>query len=540
MKSLALPLVVAAALGAGTLATAQAAPPPAQAPAARALFGNVCLDTNIKAALVGKKPGDLLASPQDVTARSKIAAGRLYRVAYATTGEAGSVVASCGLVAVPSSTSIQGVVAWSHGTVGLLEECQPSNDPAKFVGPMFSGIGAVTKKGSQQDGALVGMLTDGYAVVATDYPSAGMGTSELQKYVLGVPSALAVIDSARALTNNATAFGLGAIDPGAQLPLVTWGHSQGGGSALWAGQLASPYLSAEGDRTLNLAGVAALAPATQFTTSPGQPRAYMGAHLGDRDMYNNNPGFTGSIPFPIGAALFSYVTASWSQVQNATAGEFPFGPTARVSSADVLSPAGQAAAPTVAGKCLNITSILPIYKAISGFANPNNSRFFAAPFDGSNATGTWQGGIDATCDKPNAQSKAIQEWCQWLQFNMAGPNGVNPYPDLALNSSGAKVPVLLAQGRNDRIMWCVDTAGKVSGTNCLTDQFFHSLEPFYCNGTGYLEVDYFPGVDHFGVPAAIATNPSTQTFTGSALDTFVSGAMKGNLKPMCSADPDAS
>ena len=123
---------------------------------------------------------------------------------------------------------------------------------------------------------------------------------------------------------------------------------------------------------------------------------------------------------------------------------------------------------------------------------------------------------------------------------MPGPKGINPYPALALNSSGAKVPVLLAQGRNQRIMWCVDTQGKVSGTNCLTDQLFHSLEPFDGNGTGYLEADYFPGIDHFGLPAAIATNPSTQTFSGSALDSFVTDAMKGSLKPMCSADPDAS
>ena len=540
MKTLAASLTIATALGLGTLASAQAAPPAVDPPQQRALFGNVCEDTDIQAALVGKKPGDLLARPQNVTLISKLATGRIYRIAYATTGEAGTVVASCGLVAVPNATSISGVVAWSHGTLGLLEECQPSRHPAKFVGPMYRGIGAVTANGSQQDGALFNMLSDGFAVVATDYPSAGMGGPNLQKYVLGVPSGLAVIDSARVLTNNPAAFGLGPISPSAQLPLVTWGHSQGGGSALWAGQLATPYLSSKGDRTLNLAGVAALAPASQFTTSPGQPRAYLGAHLGDRDMYNNNPGFTGSLKFPIGAALFSFVMTSWSQVNNATAGEFPFGPTQRVSYTDVLTSDGQKAAPVVASKCLKATDLTPIYLAIAGFANPDKKRFFAEPFAGSNASGTWQGGIDATCDKLNSQTPVVQEWCQWLQFNMPGPNGVNPYPELALDSSGDKVPMLLAQGLNDRIMWCVDESGPVSGTNCLTDQFFHSLEPSYCNGTGYLNAKYFPNIDHFGIPAAIATNPATSSYNGSPLDNFVRGAMKGSLKPMCSADPNRS
>lgn len=540
MKSLAASLALAITLGVGTLTHAQALPPPADAPTERAPFGNVCTDTNIKTALVGKKPGDLLARPQNVTFASKLATGRMYRIAYATTGEAGSVVASCGLITVPNGSAIKGVVAWSHGTVGLLDECQPSASPAKFAGPMPGGIGAVAKNGSQKDGALFNMLSDGFAVVATDYPSAGMGSPDLQKYVMGVPSGLAVIDSARVLTNNPTSFGLGAISPQAQLPLVTWGHSQGGGSALWAGQLASPYLSSKGDRTLALAGVSALAPATQFTTSPGQPRAYLGAHLGDRDMYNNDPGFTGSLKFPIGAALFSFVTVSWSQVDNASAGEFPFGPTQHVSYADVLTADGQKAAPTVASKCLKTTDLLPIYTAIAGFANPDKKRFFSAPFAGSNASGTWQGGIDSTCDKMNTQTPVIREWCQWLQFNMPGPNGVNPYPDLPLDSSGNKVPMLLAQGLNDRIMWCVDDSGPVSGTNCLTDQFFHSVEPFYCKGTGYLDADYFPGVDHFGVPAAIATNPSNSSYNGSALDVFVRGAMQGNLAPKCSADPNPS
>lgn len=500
--------------------------------------GNVCTDINVAAALSGKEPGDLLADPQDVTEESGLAKGTLFRVAYATTGEAGSVVTSCALVALPDGNDIDGVVAWAHGTIGLKETCQPSNSPDAFVGPMPGGIGAPAKGGQQTDGALVNILQDGYAVVATDYPSAGMGSSNLQRYVLGVAEGLAVIDSARVLTGNAAKFGLSRINANAELPLVTWGHSQGGGSALWAGQLAQDYLDARGDQTLELAGVAGEAPATQFTTSPGQPDSYMGNHLGDRDMYNFSPGL--GVPFPIGVALFSYVTASWSQVEDATAGAFPFGPTDSISFTDVLTTNGQSTAPTIAGLCLNVQGGSAMYAAALPYLRPNTYRFFAPPFGGTQVGGNWVGGIDSTCANPGQFSQGVQDWCSWLQFNMPGPYGENPYAKLPRDNDGRKVPTYLAQGRTDRIIWCVDVQGRVQGANCLTDQYFHSLKDAYCDGTGYLEVDYFPGVTHLSVPGAAATNPDDGTYNGSPLDKFIRGAMKGNLTPMCSADPDAT
>lgn len=502
---------------------------------------NVCHDTPIATALVGKQPGELLAAPEDVTAASGLApgAGRLYRMAYATTGEAGRVVASCGLVAVPAgSTSVSGVVAWAHGTVGLVEECQASERPATFVGPMPGGIGPATKKGTQESGALVGMLRRGYAVVATDYPSAGVGSNVLQYYALGVPEGLAVLDSARVLTGNAPAFGVAQVSPDARLPLVTWGHSQGGGSALWAGQLATRYFAAQGDHTLNLAGVAAEAPASQFTTSPGQPDAYMGRHLGDRDIYNNAPGL--DVPIPIGTVLFSYVTVSWSQVGDGTGGAFPVGPTSSVDYRDVLSREGAVTAPQVARCCLNATGLKTIYDKTFAYLDPSVKRLFASPFAGQGRGFNWQGGIDATCATADRQAPAFREWCRWLQFNMPGPNGVNGYPKLPRNDTGHTVPMYLAQGRNDKIIWCVDSSGAVQGANCLTAQYVQSIRDSYCDGRDYLEVDYFPGVSHLGVPAAAATRPGGSGYTGSPLDTFVQGAMTGSLLPTCNIDADAT
>lgn len=544
MKAIAASLVVVTALGVGTFAPAQAAPAPQATSAVRADDSGVCGAPGLDQALQASKPGQLLADPEDVTAASGLATGRLYRVAYATTGEAGSTVASCGLIAVPDSASIKGVIAWAHGTVGLKATCQPSQNPAAFVGPMPTGIGAPSKNVQQSDGALYTMLADGYAVVATDYPSLGMVGGGLQKYVLGVTAGLAVIDSARVLTGSSSKFGLAPISSNAQLPLVTWGHSQGGGSALWAGQLASRYLSAKGDQSLDLAGVAAEAPATQFTTSPGQPDSYMGNHLGDRDMYNMDPGIKigpFQVKFPIGVALFSYVTASWSTISNGLAGEFPVGPTAKVNYSSVLTVDGRLTAPTIAALCLNKKGAPSILTAASPYLKPDKVRFFAKPFGGSqDASGTWQGGIDSTCANANTQPQAIQDWCAWLQFNMPGPYGVNPYPKRPRASDGTKVPIYLAQGTNDRIIWCVDSEGAVQGANCLTDQYFHSLKDSYCDGTGHLEVDYFPGDSHFDVPGSAAANPATGSYTGSPLDTFVHGAMTGTLAPMCSVDPDAT
>lgn len=529
LQAFAVGSVMALATLAPTAAGMNAPPPP-----------NACNDTPIATAIAGKQPGALLAAPEDITNASGLApgAGRLYRIAYATTGEAGTTVASCGLVAVPAgSTAVKGVVAWAHGTVGLTEECQAGQDPRRFVGPMPGGIGAVAKKGTQQDGALVGMLRNGYAVVATDYPSAGMGSTQLQSYVLGVAEGLAVIDSARALTQSADAFGLAPVASDARLPLVTWGHSQGGGSALWAGQLARQYLASKSDRTLNLAGVAAEAPATQFTTSPGQPDAFMGKHLGDRDMYNFEPGL--GVPIPIGVVLFSYVTVSWSQVTNGTAGEFPVGPTTKVDYRDVLTRSGDATGPDVAQCCLDKAGLPTIYKKTLGYLDPMVKRFFAAPFAGRRVGLKWQGGIDDTCATSDRQAPAVRDWCRWLQWNMPGPYGVNPYPKVPIDDAGDTVPMYLAQGRNDKIIWCVDDSGPVQGANCLTAQYTRSIADEYCDGTNYLEVDYFPGVSHLGVPAAAATNRSTNAFAGSPLDRFVQGAISGTLGSKCSVDADA-
>ena len=506
-----------------TVPAAQAADPAPKPPVSPAATGNVCLDTDIVAALAGKAPGDLLAPPQDVTAESGLVYGRLYRMAYATTGDAGSVVASCGLVAVPPRTSLTSVIAWAHGTVGLKQVCQPSMNPAGFVAPVPAG--------PQRTGQLVTMLRSGAAVTATDYPSQGMGSDQLQRYVLGVAEGVAVIDSARVLTRNPAAFGLAPVSPAAELPLIAWGHSQGGGSALWAGQLARQYLALHDDSTLNLAGVAALAPATQLTTSPGQPAHLIGYHLGDRAIYNRDPGV--GVPFPLGSALFSFVTAAWGEVRDATSGSLPFGPTPSVSPAAVLTTDGLQTAPVVAGSCLAGRDLVTVALATAKYLDPERARMFQAPFAGAKVKGRWTGAIDQTCADPSGTSQAAQDWCAWMQFHMPGPYGVNDYSKVPVDNSGETVPVYLAQGRDDRIIWCVDGTGPVGQRSCLTAQFYASMKSSYCPRQQSLDVDYFAGINHLQVPAAAATNRRTGAYAGSPVDRFMTGAIAGTLPRTC-------
>jgi acetyl esterase/lipase len=157
-----------------------------------------------------------------------------WRVLYASTDEHGTPVAVSGLIVAPTNPTPgpHPMLAWSHGTTGIVPACGPSvsADP-------FKGIPDMT-----------GALTQGWVLAMTDYP--GLGTPGPHPYLVGESEARAVADSVRAAHN---------LDTGVQLDdsYAVWGHSQGGHSALFMGQIAAQYLP-----EYQLMGVAALAPAT--------------------------------------------------------------------------------------------------------------------------------------------------------------------------------------------------------------------------------------------------------------------------------------
>ncbi|MBD7920266.1 DUF308 domain-containing protein [Cellulomonas sp. Sa3CUA2] len=197
------------------------------------------------------EPDDFYATPADVPD----APGRLlrsaaftssevppdalaWRILYTTTRVDGSPTVASGLVLAPRTATGAAarpadVVAWAHGTTGVTPGCAPSVLPDGLAaGAMFVADD---------------VLARGWAVVATDY--AGLGTDGPHAYLVGEPAAHDVLDAVRAAHELD--------DVALSDRHVVWGHSQGGGAALWTGIVAPDYAP-----DVDLLGVAALAPAS--------------------------------------------------------------------------------------------------------------------------------------------------------------------------------------------------------------------------------------------------------------------------------------
>jgi uncharacterized membrane protein HdeD (DUF308 family)/alpha-beta hydrolase superfamily lysophospholipase len=187
-------------------------------------------------------PSSLPSSPGQLIRQESFTTGvpenaRAWRILYTTTGGDGSIVPASGLVVVPKSEAAQPwpVIAWTHGTTGVERKCAPSN----LDEPFESGALFVTQQ----------IIEQGWALVAADYP--GLGAKGDHPYLVGAPAARAELDAVRAARQLAEAH-LGT-------QTVAWGHSQGGGAALWVGQEAASYAP-----DVLISGVAALAPASDI------------------------------------------------------------------------------------------------------------------------------------------------------------------------------------------------------------------------------------------------------------------------------------
>lgn len=184
-----------------------------------------------------------------------------WRILYTTTRGDGRPAVASGLVVVPAEgEGPWPVVDWNHGTTGVAEHCAPSLTAEPF-----------------ESGALLVLpevVEQGWALVATDY--IGLGTEGPHPYLIGPDSATASLDAVRAARELADA----------QLGdrTVVWGHSQGGGAALWTGAMSAEYAP-----ELDVAGVAALAPASDL-----------------RGLVGNLAGATG------GSVLASFVAAAYT------------------------------------------------------------------------------------------------------------------------------------------------------------------------------------------------------------------------------------
>lgn len=181
------------------------------------------------------RPGALIRIQQLAGAPDSASA---YRILYRSTGLNGEPIPVSGVVILPSGPIPPGgrpIVAWAHPTTGVEDQCAPSRAAVFF----------------QSVQGLRAMLARGFIVTATDYP--GLGTPGPHPYLVGISEGRAVIDSVRAARQLPNA--------GAARRFAAWGHSQGGQAALFTGILAKAYAP-----ELDLAGVAAAAPATELAT----------------------------------------------------------------------------------------------------------------------------------------------------------------------------------------------------------------------------------------------------------------------------------
>ncbi|MFC4628202.1 lipase family protein [Promicromonospora alba] len=161
--------------------------------------------------------------PRQLSARS-------YLLMYHSTNATGQDMPVTGRVLVPSAPwrgeGPRPIVSVASGTRGVGDTCAPSrwlDYERPFIEPM---------------------LLAGWAVVVTDYE--GLGTPGMHTYVVGQSEGRAVIDMVRAAT-NLPATGL---EAGGKVAFS--GYSQGGGGAMWAGELQPGYAP-----ELDLVGVAA-------------------------------------------------------------------------------------------------------------------------------------------------------------------------------------------------------------------------------------------------------------------------------------------
>jgi acetyl esterase/lipase len=185
------------------------------------------------ASLVGAKPGTVF---QLSPIGDGVPTGyKGFRIVYRTTGMKDAPIAATGAVFFPAAGEAgasRPIVAWAHGTTGVMEPCAPTLKPG--VAQTIQGIDLFASKG--------------YVVVAPDYP--GLGSPGDHPYLIADVAAHSVLDSVRAARSIEEAR--------AGDRFIVWGHSQGGHAALFTGMQAHAFAP-----ELKLAGVAAAAPVSR-------------------------------------------------------------------------------------------------------------------------------------------------------------------------------------------------------------------------------------------------------------------------------------
>lgn len=167
-----------------------------------------------------------------------------YRMMYLSESLQGDPIVVTGTALVPDGDAPDGgwpVIAHSHGTTGLADECAPSRNYPDQLGEL----------------TLLATVADRYLIAATDYE--GLGTPGLHPYLVGESEGRGTLDAALAAAQL----------PGVEASPTTFiaGYSQGGHGALWANQLAESWAPA-----LDVRGAFAGAPAGELSLIAGAAR----------------------------------------------------------------------------------------------------------------------------------------------------------------------------------------------------------------------------------------------------------------------------
>lgn len=175
---------------------------------------------------------------------STVGGGTAWQVLYRSSTGSGDPVAVSGLVVVPPGPpppAGRRVVALAHSTTGVADACAPSR-----------AVASPGSTGSQEVAAVAaGAMAQGWVLAATDYR--GLGTPGTHPYLVGQLAGRDVLDLARA------AGRLPGTGVDASSSVAVLGHSQGGGAAIFAAELAPTYAP-----ELHLVGAVAGAPATEL------------------------------------------------------------------------------------------------------------------------------------------------------------------------------------------------------------------------------------------------------------------------------------
>lgn len=448
------------------------------------------------------------------------------------------------------------MVAWAHGTLGLAPRCQPArNVELEIWGPPAFGIGTVAwgsdaggdrREGAVADGILAGMIGRGWIVSASDYSMIDTGNLLVQPYLIGKPAAANVIDGMRAAQNLVrTVYPTLEV---ATFDTVVWGHSQGGYSALWTGQLMSSYqeaTAAMAGMTLSLKGVVLEAPGSNLVVDP----ATLGEDALGTGMFDWNTHAqlqpTGlPKPIPLAPLALSYVVDAWTAASisgSPDPGAMPaFPDVGELDPLAVITPAGLEAAEKVVGICW--ADGAPVVETALPFLN----KAYLVPqlADGPEIDGSHRGNWDITCANP--PSPALAAWCEWLSWQMPGPLGQHPM-DKVPREGGNLVPILLATGTNDQIVHCVapdTTADEMpSADHCVSTMLFNALEEAYCpagaveGSLTYLiwrEQEGLTDAGHSDITGLVAAaGPDDLRFEGSPLEQFMTAAFDGTVEPGC-------